>query len=209
MKRSYKNIFVLGALFIMLAPMQACTPIGVAAGAGASLGIAAVQEGGIRTAVSDANIRLQIHDLWFKHNFDMYRMVDMTVKEGRVLVTGTVRNPDMRVDAVRLAWQAEGVRQVINEINVAKSEGVTGLIKDTWITGSLRTKLTFDKEVQSINYSIDTVKGTVYLMGIAQNEFEKGRVVDHARNMSHVDSVVSYVRLRGETPAGLQEPTKN
>jgi len=189
--------------------MQACTPIGVAAGAGASLGIAAVQEGGIRTAVSDANIRLQIHDLWFKHNFDMYRMVDMTVKEGRVLVTGTVRNPDMRVDAVRLAWQAEGVRQVINEINVAKSEGVTGLIKDTWITGSLRTKLTFDKEVQSINYSIDTVKGTVYLMGIAQNEFEKGRVVDHARNMSHVDSVVSYVRLRGETPAGLQEPTKN
>ncbi len=183
------------------------TQAGMAAGAGASLGIAAASEGGLKRAANDTGIRLQIHDLWFKHNVDMYRKLDMTVREGRVLITGTVPDPDMRVDAIRLAWQADGVKQVINEINVAEGDGVKGFIKDSWITGNVKTKLVFDKDVQSVNYSIDTVKGTVYLMGIAQDGIELQRVLDHARFTPKVENVVSYVRMRGEVPAGVMEPT--
>ncbi len=198
------KIIYAGIIAIALA---GCTPLGAAVGAGASFGIAAAQEGGIEAATTDAAIRLQIHDLWFKHSVDMYRKLDMTVKEGRVLVTGTVSDPDLRVDAIRLAWQADGVRQVINEIRVEDSKTLKNYVQDTWITGQLRTKLTFDKQVQSINYSIDTVKGTVYLMGVAQDDKERQRVIDHARNLAYVNNVVSYVRLRGETPDGLQPPT--
>lgn len=197
-------LFVLGFLSLAL---SGCTAVGFAVGAGASTGVAAAQEGGIKGAVTDTAIRLQIHDLWFKQNVDMYLHLDMTIKEGRVLITGNVPSPDMRVDAVRLAWQADGVRQVINEIRVADSAGVSGFVTDSWVTGSLSTKLMLDKEVQSINYTIDTYGGTVYLMGIAQDQTELDRVVDHARNTKYVENVVNYVRLRGEYPVGVQTPT--
>jgi len=125
-----------------------------------------------------------------------------------VLITGVVQNPEHRVEAVRLAWQINGVSQVINEIRVAESEGVTGFVKDNWITSKLRASLTFDRGVQSINYSIDTVQGVVYLMGVAQNQAELNRVIEVSRTISGVKQVVSYVKLAGEPLNGetLEEP---
>lgn len=187
--------------------LSACTPIGLAAGAGASLGVAAAQEGGLKGAATDAAIRVQITDLWLKEGIDLYRRLDMTVKEGRVLITGDAPSADMRVDAIRLAWQAEGVRQVINEITVDSGPGVTAYVKDTWITGNVKTRLMLNKYVQSINYTIDTVGGTVYLMGIAQDQKELDQALESARTAANVKNVVSYVRLRGETPAGVLPPT--
>lgn len=202
-----KKIIGLCVLCSVVLGLSACEPVSLAAGAGATAGVAAAQEGGFKVAASDAAIRFQIHDLWFKKNVDMYLHLDMTVKEGRVLITGNVPSPDMRVDAVRLAWQADGVRQVINEIRVDDSAGFKGFVTDSWVTGSLGAKLLLDKEVQSINYTIDTYSGTVYVMGIGQDQAEIDRVVDHARNTKYVKNVVNYVRLRGESAPGVQEPT--
>lgn len=184
--------------------LSACVPAAI--GAGAAVGVAAAKEGGLRNAVSDTSIRLQITDLWLKQDVHMYRRLDMTVKEGRVLITGTVPTPDARVDAIRLAWQADGVREVINEINVDKSSGVAGYATDVWISGQLKSKLLLDKYIQSINYTVDTVNGTIYLMGVAQDQKELDRVIRHARSISRVRNVVSYVRLRGQNPEGLQTP---
>ena len=180
-----------------------CGIVGLAAGAGATIGVAAAQEGGLKGATTDVSIRVAITDLWLKHDPDMYRRLGLTVREGRVLVTGSVPNPDMRVDAIRLAWQAEGVRQVINEVTIDKGGGVTGFVSDSWITGTIKTHLTFDKYIQSINYTIDTEEGTVYVMGVAQDQGELDRVLSYARNTKYVKNVVSYVRLRGEKPPGM------
>jgi len=57
--------------------------------------------------------------------------------------------------------------------------------------------------VQSINYTVDTVDHVVYLMGVAQDETELNRTIDHARRTKGVSNVVSYVRLRGEMPPAL------
>jgi hypothetical protein len=38
---------------------------------------------------------------------------------------------------------------------------------------------------------------------VAQDQRELDRVLDYARNTKHVKNVVSYVRLRGETPPGM------
>ncbi len=190
------------AIFIILS--SGCTPTSLALSGGTAIGVAAAREGGIKASVEDAKIRMQIHNLWFKRSIDMYRKLDMTVKEGRVLVTGTVPNPDIRVDAIRLVWQVDGVREVINEINVDKDTGIIGFAKDSVITGALKTKLIFDRDIQSINYSIDTVDKTIYLMGVAQNSEELNRVLEHARKLKGVENVVSYVRMRGEMPPILE-----
>lgn len=200
--------FKLLKIFVLLASVsviQGCTAVGVASSAAAVGGIAATREGGLRQSAVDARIALEINDLWFKYDIEAFRKLNMTVEQGRVLVTGIVQNPDHRVEAIKLAWQPKGVTQVINEVRVDKSQGITGFARDTWITNNLRAKLIFDKDVQSINYTIDTVAATVYLMGIAQNQTELNKVIATARNTGYVKNVVSYVKMVGDQVMGLPQ----
>ena len=190
-------------LTILTIPLfTACTPIGAALGVGAAVGIGAAKEGGLKSTVSDLKIQAMINDKWFKYDLETFTKLDMTINQGRVLITGFVQNPDHRVEAVRLAWQVEGVQQVINEIQVAESDGIPGFVRDTWITTRLRTSLTFDREVHSINYSIDTVGSVVYLMGVAQSQSELNHVIERARTIPYVSRVVSYVKMSDNQKAG-------
>jgi osmotically-inducible protein OsmY len=192
--------FILAFAIILLLTTTACTPLGMATGAGATIGIASQTEEGISGTASDIRIKILISDLWFRYSVEAFGKLSMTVQQGRVLITGIVQNPDQRVEAVRLAWQVEGVKQVINEIRVAQSEGLPGYVRDQWITARLRTALTFDSGVYSINYSIDTVQGNVYLMGIARDQAELDRVVEIARTIPRVRQVISYITLAGQGP---------
>lgn len=193
MKRSYALLAVLGSSLLL----SACTPVGAGLAVGSAAGTAAAREGGIPVALKDAQISARIKDLWFRNSVEMFTKCSATVDQGRVLLTGVVQKPEHRVEAVRLAWQAEGVRQVINEIKVANSEGIKGWARDSWISGRLKAALLFDKNIQSVNYSIDTVQSTVYLMGIAQSQAELSAVTAHARSVPYVKQVVSYVKLAG------------
>jgi osmotically-inducible protein OsmY len=190
-----KKLLVL--LLVLTSPLTLGGCAGALVGAGATAGIAAAQEGGVKRAWTDAQIQAEINKLWFEYDVNTFAKLDLTVNQGRVLITGVVQNPEARVEAVRLAWQPKGVKQVINEIRVARSSGVTGFARDTWITTRLRSAITFDRNIQSINYSIDTVQGTVYLMGSAQNQQELNRVIEKARTIPDVKQVVSYVKLLG------------
>ncbi|MBY0430411.1 MAG: BON domain-containing protein [Rhodospirillales bacterium] len=176
----------------------ACTPVTVVAGAAAGLGSAAVEERGIEGAIDDTKIRAVISHLWFQQNVEMFQKVTLTIKEGRVLLTGQVADPEARVNAVRLSWQAPGVREVINEIQVSDDSSVIDYSRDVVIANTLRSKLLFDSDIRNVNYSVDVVNGMVYLMGIAQNESERERVIAHARNIAHVKRVVNYVLLKDE-----------
>lgn len=192
------------SLLVSTSFLVQCTPLGLAVGAGATVGNAAARDGGLSEAWSDTKITTFINDAWFKHSTEMFRRLNLTVKEGRVLVTGTVPNQQFRVDAVRLAWQAPGVRQVINEIQVKDSDGISGYARDVWINKQMRWRLVFDKNIQSINFNFDTVGGVVYLMGVARDQEELSRVIYHARAISYVREVVSYVRLQGQAkPAAM------
>ena len=169
-----------------------CAPLLV--GGAATAGVVAVQERGFKGAVSDAAIQAQINDLWFRHDVEMYRRLDMTVDQGRVLLTGRATTPEMRLDAVRIAWQADGVSEVINEIEVDDQSGIQDSARDTWIGAQLRSRLMLDRDVSSINYTIDVVNGIVYLIGTAKSQAELDRVTGHARSLPNVKRVVSYVR---------------
>lgn len=182
----------------LLLALAGCTPLGAAVGAGASVGVAAVEERGLGGAIDDAKIRLDINHLWFQHDLEMYRQVTLGITEGRVLLTGTVDKPEYRVDAVRLAWQAAGVRTVINEIQVSEQTGFADLATDLKIANQLRSKLLFDKAINNVNYTIDSVNSVVYLMGIAQNQAEIDRVVGHAREVPYVKRIANHVLLKDD-----------
>ena len=188
---------VVAACAVMLS-LSGC--VSALVGAGATAGTAAMEDRGIGGAISDTEIRARINALWSEKDERMWRKIGLQVNEGRVLLTGTVDSPEMRLEAVRLAWQAKGVKEVINEIQIAKSEGISGFARDTWISTQLKTELLFDSKVSSINYSIETVDGVVYLLGVAQSQAELDRVTDHARSLDYVKKVVSYVRVKQPAP---------
>ncbi|WP_207481107.1 BON domain-containing protein [Arenibaculum pallidiluteum] len=192
--RSWSRPAALAALAGVILVTSGCAPLAVGAAATAA-GTAAAQEGGVQGAVTDAGIHAEINHLWFQHDVEMQRVLDMTVTNGRVLLTGRATTPEMRLDAVRLAWQARGVKEVINEVEVGDSGGLGATATDTWITTQLRSRLLFDRDIASRNYSIDTVGGVVYLMGAARDQTELDRVIGHARAVANVKRVVSYVRV--------------
>tara|TARA_R110000868_G_scaffold11751_12_gene57333 strand:+ start:2282 stop:2905 length:624 start_codon:yes stop_codon:yes gene_type:complete len=174
--------------------LQGC--VSTVVGAGAMAGTAAMEERGLAGAADDTAIRLRINALLSDKDERLWRKVGLQVYLGRVLLTGTLETPEMRAEAVRLVWQAEGVKEVINEIQLVGADDSSGFARDTWISTQLKSALLFDKEVASINYSIETVRGTVYLIGLAQDKRELDRVINHARGLSYVKKVVNYVRIK-------------
>ena len=171
-----------------------CAPV-VLGAAGGTAAIAASEHRGLSGFVSDTQIKAQINHLWFQHSMDLHSRIGLTVDQGRVLLTGRAADAQMRLDAVRLCWQVEGVKEVINEIQVDTDSGIMDSARDTWITTQLRTKLTFDSQIHSQNFSIDTVNGVVYLMGLATHQGELDRVIEHARTLPNVQRVVNYARV--------------
>lgn len=185
------------ALLALAGSVSGCA--GVVIGAGATTASAASEERGLDGAVDDVKIRAEINRLWFDNNADMYQQVTLTIKEGRVMLTGTVAKPEYRSEAVRLTWQAAGVREVFNEIQVADGSGAFGdSIRDATISQKMKMRLLMDREIRNVNYTVDVNDGIIYLMGIAQSEAELERVIAYGREISGVRNVISHVVLKND-----------
>jgi osmotically-inducible protein OsmY len=191
-----RTVFWFGLLIAAGASLTlgACTPVVV--GVGVTAGVAAAQERGLEGAAADTKIRLQINRLWLEESTSLYSRISLQVQEGRVLLTGQVPGPETRVTAVRLAWQAEGVAEVINEIELGDKSSLLDAARDEWIAAQLRARLLGDRAIASINYSIETVNGSVYLIGVARDQAELDRALGHARNIRYVRRVLNYMRLK-------------
>ena len=183
---------------LVLAAMQsACSPAGMAVGAASTAGVAAVQERGFTGTLSDTKIKAAISEAYFKASEPIFLKVTVRVSEGRAMLLGGLADQALHDRAVQLAWAQAGVKQVIDELQAVEG-GVGDYARDTWITTQINAKLTFDEIVLPINYSVDTVGGVVYLMGIAQDQRELDRVIDHANDVRHVKRVVSHVVLKDD-----------
>lgn len=182
-----------------------CIPLVIAGGA--ATGAAVVQERSVGTNIDDKTTRINIEALLLKEDKPLANMVGVEVMEGRVLLTGSVRSPDDRIRATMITWRSPGVKEVINELQVTDKASLGNLTKDTWITTKLRAKILADSSITDFNYTVETVNGVVYLLGIAQNQQELDKVNNYARNISGVVRVVSYVRVKGnQAPQAASPP---
>ena len=198
-RRSSRRVGLFAALSLLLIgslTLSGCAELLV--GAAATTGIAIAEERSVGDAVDDLTIRAELNRLFFEDNVELYRNVSFSVFEGRVLLKGSVPTPEARIHALRVAWQAAGVREVINELQVTDEGGILDFARDTWISAQLKGRLLVDDDVLSINYSVETVNGTVYFIGIAQDDAELARVIEHARRIEDVKRVVSHVVLKDD-----------
>ncbi len=179
-------------LIVLVAP--GCTSLAI--GAVGATAVAAAQERTIGDAIDDAIIYTEVNSQLLQADIDLFQHVGVEVVEGRVLLTGSVPTPNDRIEAVRLAWQAEGVKEVLNEVQVTDATGIADYAADSWISVQVKTKLLFDRDIRAINYSIETVNGSVYMIGIARDAVELKRATNHARTIKGVRKVISHVRIQ-------------
>ena len=190
------STFSVITLFFLLPVISSCTTL---VGAGATVGVAAVQERGLKGRAKDLQIEALILEKFIKAGIKLTATIGVEVYEGRVLLTGASKNTKITDQAVRLAWKVNNVKDVINEIQVGRNSTISNIAQDSWITAQIKSNMTFDQNVYSINYTIETVNGIVYLIGIAQNKAEHERVKQHAEKIKFVQSVISHVRIKKNT----------
>ncbi|WP_430471675.1 BON domain-containing protein [Thalassospira lucentensis] len=195
-KRRFCILLTLAFTGFGILPLAGCTSMAI--GAGATAGVAAFQERGFEGAVSDTAITAEIWQKFLAQDESLFLNIEIEVVEGEVLLAGEVKSATDELEAVKLTWQVGGVRSVLNEISVGEGASFMDNANDLLITTRIKTALMFDTDVFAINYSIETVKGTVHLMGIAQDDLERNRVIAHARDTSYVRRVVSHIRLKND-----------
>ena len=131
MKRSVVTA-VLGLAFASIAAgLSGCA--GAVIGAGATVGSAAYSERGVDGAARDLKVATAIHSAYLEKGDMLPIKIGVEVYDGRVLLTGVASSEPMRADAVRLAWAASGVKEVLNEIQLAGG-GAMETARDSWIT---------------------------------------------------------------------------
>lgn len=181
--------------------LSACEPI-TFLGGGAAVTTSVAEERGIGGVISDSSIKSRIHMHYMDVNPTLSQDVDVVVRQGRVLLTGKLPSQQMQIEAVRCAWMVDGVQEVHDETTVGESTGFPGFASDSWITTQLKSKILFENDIRSLNYNVQTIDKTVYLMGIAQNQHELDRVIELARRTSGVKNVITYVRVKPQSIGG-------
>jgi osmotically-inducible protein OsmY len=177
---------------------------GLAAASGA--GYEAGRERGLDGTYDDFTVKSNIAGTLQQY----YGDVVATVYGGRALLTGTSPTAQLKAQAAQAAGSVPGVTTVYNEIEVAAVtdpwEITKETAKDSWITARVRSDMVLDADVRSANYSIETDRQSVYLIGSARSQYELDRVTQIARYVPGVQRVVSYVEIRSGVPGGMTPP---
>ncbi len=192
-RRNLARAAALGAAALAL---SGCA--GAMVGGVATTGVIVAQERSLGAAIDDVTIRVDLNRRLFEASEVLYVGVGLDVVEGRVLLTGIVPTVEHRVEAAQLTWRSPKVKQVLNELEVGAKRDVVEFVKDKRIGGQLRIALLRDLDIIDINYSVTTMNGVVYLLGIAQSQAELDKVVGHASNIAGVKKVVSHVLLKDD-----------
>ena len=200
-----RNITLAVLCAVALAPaLSGCVGVAVVGGMAAAggAGYEVGQERGINGTYSDFTTKTAI--LGSLHND--YGEINVNVYQGRVLLTGTTPTPGQKAQAEQAARGTPGVGAVYNEIEVGAAPQPWETAQDGWISTRVRSELMLDPDVRSPNYTIETDRQAVYLLGSARSQSELDRATQLARFVPGVQRVVSYVDIRTGLANGAPPP---
>lgn len=116
---------------------------------------------------------------------------DINIVEGRVLLTGSVREEMIKQIIEKKIKENIKVRELLSELIVSTTS--KNHIKDYFIERMIKTKIFFKTKVRSMNYEISVMNGYVYIIGIANDEEELKLLTKAISTVRGVKEVVSYI----------------
>ncbi len=190
------KILTIPVLLILSFINYGCSPANILATGGGSAMVVAEGERSFGTVVDDATIKVNIAAKFLNAGNNLFVNINTSVLEGRVLLTGLVDNQELRIDAVRLVWEAEGVKEIINEIEIGNRSSIKDYANDLWINTQARGVAAKTIGIKSVTFNFETIKGKIYIAGITTRPDLLEETISALKNIKGVSEIVNYVIIK-------------
>jgi len=156
-------------------------------------------------ANSDPWITAKVQAKYFLDDDVKARDLDVTTRDGVVTLKGTVDTDAERRQAIAIARNTDGVRDVRDELPVAagtrsdrrgtSGSGAVAGVTDPWITTKIQSKYFLDSEVKGHRIDVDTRNGVVTLAGTVASDKERQLAEQIARSTDGVSRVINRLTV--------------
>jgi len=191
-----KKLYSFVCLLFLITCLSGCAS--TLLGGAAVVGLASVQERSIKDATIDMKLGLQLQKKLFTINKDkLFGSVDVIIIEQRVMMIGNVESQKLRDLATQAAWEiSPKIKDVLNEITIGEKSTIISEAKDARISLSLSGLLIGDSDISDINFNHSVSEQVIFLIGIAQDDEELNKVINHARTVKGVKKVINHIILK-------------
>jgi osmotically-inducible protein OsmY len=160
--------------------------------------------------VNDGWLTTKIQAKYFLDTDVAGRRIDVDSNNGLVTLTGEVRTEAERRQAVAIARNTDGVRDVTDRLRLVpdldadedRREGTTAErreseqpVEDTWITTKIQSKFFLEGDVKGRDIDVTTRNGVVTLTGNVDSEVAQRTAEAIARETNGVARVVNELRV--------------
>ena len=190
------EILILPLTLILVFVNYGCSPANILATGGGSAMVVAEGERSLGTVIDDATIKVNIAAKFLNADNNLFVNINTSILEGRVLLTGLVDNQEIRIDAVRLVWEVEGVQEIINEIEIGNRSSLKDYASDLWINTQARAVAAKTVGIKSITYNFETIQGKIYVAGITTTPDLLDKMIEALKNIKGVSEIVNYVVIK-------------
>ncbi len=191
----------IGKIVIVFLPLillfnYSCSPSGILATGGGTAMVVAEGDRSFGEVVDDATIKVNVAAKFLNAGNNLFVDISTSVLEGRVLLTGLVDNQEIRIDAVRLVWEVEGVREVINEIEIGNRDSLKDYANDLWINTQARGMAAKTIGLRAVAYNFETINGKVYVAGITSRPQQLVDLIEALKTIKGVKEITNYVIIK-------------
>ena len=190
------KILTLTVICILAINIIGCSPANILASGGATTMVVAEGDRSLGSVVDDATIKINIASKFISSDDNLFIDINTNVLEGRVLLTGLDDNQEIRIDAVRRVWEAEGVKEVINEIQIGNRASLKDYGKDLWINTQVKALAAKTLGLRAIAYNFETIQGKVYIAGITSRPGHVDDLIGVVKTIKGVTEIVNYVVIK-------------
>ncbi len=209
------RINLLGKTLVLLVATSFLSACGVLAVGGVAAGASVMADRrSPAVQVTDKGIELEVGNALDK-KFGDSAHINVTSFNQKVLLTGEVKNSDIKEQAETYAKANKNTRSIFNELVIGPNSTYSARANDSYLESKVKTQMIFTEQLPSNSMDIVAEGGSIYLMGIlTQHEAEIAKKV--ASNINGVKDVYAYfdiisdaekVRLEKQGKADESQPT--
>ncbi len=194
--KKFIQLIVFSVAIVFASLNYSCSPTNILATGSGTAMVVAEGDRSLGTVVDDATIKVNISAKFLGAGDNLFINVNTTVLEGRVLLTGLIDNQETRIEAVRLVWEVDGVREVVNEIEIGNRSTLKDYANDLWINTQAKAVSAKTIGLRSVAYNFETINGKIYVAGVTSRPEQVEKMIEALRTIKGVKEIINYVRIK-------------
>lgn len=184
------------AALLALSLLSGCTTAAVVGGGGGAAA-AMGEDRGLQGVARDTWLAWKLRYAFAKSDDVNVGNINVSIYQSKALLTGVAATEQEIREALYIARGMAGIEKVRSEVRV-EHQSARDIAQDSALSLIVKGYLLADKYVGGLDIHVETVKGRVFLTGVAKSVQERDRAIKIARNVSgpiQVKEVVSYIEI--------------